>query len=216
MSEEQTVTVVNYEAGNLMSVSRAIEHCGARAILTSDPEEIKSATRLVLPGVGAFEAGMAGLAKRGLIEPIRHFARSGRPTLGICLGMQMLLDYSEEFGRHEGLGLIPGHVSMIPCVDSTGHLRKIPHIGWNRLLKPHASTPWSGTILNSFSGGEAVYFVHSFTAVPNSDRHRLADAVYQGTSISAVIRDGNLYGCQFHPEKSGNAGLQIIANFLSL
>lgn len=208
------VTVVDYGMGNLLSVCRALEQCGAEVLLTASPPAVDGAERLVLPGVGAFADGMAELSRGGFVGPIRNFARTGRPFLGICLGMQMMLDGSEEFGAHEGLGLIPGNVVAIPPTGTDGKAHKIPHIGWNALLPPTPSTDWGGTILGGIAPGTEVYFVHSFTAVPASPVHRLADCDYDGRSISAAVKSGAMYGCQFHPEKSGEAGLRILKSFL--
>ena len=127
------VTVIDYGVGNLFSVTKALERVGAEVVLSAAAADIANAQRLVLPGVGAFADGMRGLAERGLIEPIKTFAASGRPFLGICLGMQMMLDSSEEFGNHQGLGLIPGRVVAVPSVGSSGQAHKIPHIGWAAL-----------------------------------------------------------------------------------
>lgn len=208
-----TVTVIDYGIGNLLSVQRAFEHCGADVLLTASPKMIEQAELLVLPGVGAFADGMDGLKERGLIEPIRNYAKANRPFLGICLGMQMMLEIGEEFGRHEGLGLIPGKVALIPNSGCDGRPHKIPHIGWNALMP---ASDWNDTILKGIEPGEAVYFVHSYTAVPLDSKYRLADCDYNGRVISAAIRFGNLYGCQFHPEKSGQIGLKIIDNFIDL
>jgi glutamine amidotransferase len=210
------VTVIDYGRGNLLSVARAFEYCGAEVLMTSDPEKVAKAERLVLPGVGAFADGMAALRDLGLVEPIRTFAATGRPFLGICLGMQMMLDRSDEFGSHAGLGLIPGHVVAIPATRADGLPHKIPHIGWNRLQKPLPGTGWEDTILAGLCPGVDVYFVHSFTAVPQCAENSLADCDYHGRPISAVIQSGSLYGCQFHPEKSGPAGLRILQSFLHI
>lgn len=209
------VTVIDYGIGNLLNVVRAFEHLGAAVDVTDDPAKVAEAERLVLPGVGAFGDGMAGLSALGLVEPIRRYADRGRPFLGICLGMQMMLDRSEEFGDHPGLGLIPGNVIAIPATTLDGRPQKIPHIGWNALVRTEAGGTWLGTVLNGIEVGASVYFVHSFMAVPNDPAHRLADCDYGGRRISAVIRSGPLYGCQFHPEKSGEVGLCILRNFLN-
>ncbi len=210
------VLLVDYGVGNLLSVRRALEACGATVEMSGAPEAVEAAERLVLPGVGAFGNCVQTLARYGLIEPIVRFAESGRPFLGICVGMQMLLDYSEEFGRHQGFGLIPGHVAPVPAVGSDGRPHKIPHIGWTRLGRPANGLDWGGTILEHLSGEEEVYFVHSFTAVPERPEHRLADSDYDGQRISAVIGRDRIFGCQFHPEKSGPVGLSILSRFLSL
>lgn len=209
------VTVIDYGMGNIYSVTRALEACGANVKLTDSPEDIESADWLVLPGVGAFKDGMEEIGSRGLIEPILKYARTGRPLLGICLGMQMLMDRSEEFGDHEGLGLIPGNVAAIPNTGADGQAHKIPHIGWNELKKP-GSDSWNGSILDGIAEESTAYFVHSFTCMPLNDSHRLADSYYNGRKISAAVRYGNIYGCQFHPEKSARTWLKIISNFLSL
>ena len=210
------VTVVDYGVGNLFSVTKALERVGAEVMLSSAPADIASAQRLVLPGVGAFADGMRGLDERGLIEPIKAFAASGRPFLGICLGMQMMLDSSEEFGNHPGLGLIPGRVVPVPSAGNDGRSHKIPHIGWAALTAPHGQASWNGGILNRVEAGASMYFVHSFMAEPADPRHRLADCNYDGIAVSAVIQSQSLYGCQFHPEKSGPAGLRIVEDFIGL
>jgi imidazole glycerol-phosphate synthase subunit HisH len=207
------VTVIDYGIGNLFSVGRALEHCGAEVTFTSDPALIESAPRLVLPGVGAFANGIQGLRDRGLVEPIRRYAASGRPLLGICLGMQMLAGVSEEFGTHEGLGLIPGRVVAVPDHTTAGVPHKIPHIGWNGLLAT-AGVSWSETLLDDTPEGTAVYLVHSYAVTPEDPAHRLADCLYGGHRICAAIRRGNIVGCQFHPEKSGEVGLRILRRFL--
>jgi imidazole glycerol-phosphate synthase subunit HisH len=209
-----TVTIIDYGIGNILSVTRAFEQCGANVVLSSDPEIIVGADYLVLPGVGAFADGMAGLQERGLVEAIKEFVTSGRPFLGICLGMQMLLDESEEFGLHKGLGLIPGKVAAIPSTGANGLPHKIPHIGWNEIYPPTPGS-WHHTILQETPEGAPVYFVHSFTAVPEQHQHRLADCYYDGVLISAAIRNENVYGFQFHPEKSGPEGLRMLRNFVA-
>jgi len=209
------VTIIDYGMGNLLSVARVFEKCGVNVKLSGNAREIEKAERIVLPGVGAFCDGMAGLSERNVVDSIKNFVLTERPFLGICLGMQMMLNTSEEFGSHEGLGLIPGKVAPIPATGEDGTPHKIPHIGWNELVS-RGGTSWDGTILTGISEGTAVYFVHSFAVVPSDERHRLADVLYNGRLISAAIRLGNTYGTQFHPEKSGEAGLEIVANFLKL
>jgi glutamine amidotransferase len=205
------VTVVDYGMGNLYSVSRAFEHVGASVMLTEEPSAVVSARRLVLPGVGAFRRGMDELERRGLVEALRDYASANRPLLGICLGMQMLFEESEEFGRHAGLALIPGRVSAIPVRRHDGGVRKIPHIGWNGLLRV---ADWTGSVLDGVPEGSEAYFVHSYTGLPAVESHRVAEADYDGFPITAVVRKGNIHGCQFHPEKSGPVGLRILRNFV--
>lgn len=209
------VTVVDYGLGNLFSVSRALERCGAQVLVSAEPSAIESAERLLLPGVGSFAKGMDGLRARGLIDALRGYALSGRPFLGICLGLQLLFDSSEEFGSHAGLGLIPGKVVQIPGVGADGQRHKIPHIGWNALREVSGGTPWSRSLLGRTAPGACVYFVHSFTAFPAEEAHRVADCDYDGCRISAVVKRGNVQGCQFHPEKSGEVGLEALRTFLA-
>ena len=213
-----SVVIVDYGVGNLLSAKRAFAHCGAEVVLSGDPDKISRAERLVLPGVGAFAHCMRQLQFSGLVEPLRQFISTGRPLLGICVGMQILFEGSNEFGQHLGLGLIPGVIERIPETDTSGAIHKVPHVGWNALRNPPEANDdrWSGSILKGFPSGGEVYFVHSFTAWPRDVRDRLADAAYGGRRISAVVQRENIYGTQFHPEKSGPLGLGIIESFLVL
>ena len=209
------ITVIDYGLGNLFSIQKAFEHCGAEVELTNSAYKIIKADRLVLPGVGAFADGMDGLQKLGLIEPIKEFASLGRPLLGICLGMQMLMSASEEFGRHEGLNIFSGMVAPVPTTRPDGRTHKIPHIGWNELIKSDG-TVWEGTILSALNEMDSTYFIHSYTVIPDNPSHRLAECSYGGCLLSAVVRSGAIYGWQFHPEKSGDVGLKIIRAFLRI
>lgn len=207
------IAVIDYGVGNLYSVRRALEHCGASdVVVSSNPEDIAVADRVVLPGVGAFADGMRGLAARDLIKPINEFAGSGRPLLGICLGMQMLATESEEFVLTPGLDLIPGRVVPIPRENDEGAHRKIPFIGWAPLVS--GSISWNGSVLDGIPNGAAVYLVHSYFVRAESSEYVLAEYDYQGLMVTAAIRRGNVTGVQFHPEKSGDVGLSIIKNFL--
>lgn len=207
------VAVIDYGLGNLLSVRRGLEHCGADVLVTSEHDQIKGATHVVLPGVGAFGNAMEELQKHNLVEVVREVAAAGTPLLGICLGMQLLLESSDEFGHHEGLGLIKGRVLPVPNSSIEGQPLKVPHIGWNDLETSATEEGWQSTVLEELSPGEAVYFVHSFMGVPESPAHRLADCFYGGHRVAAVIGAGNVVGCQFHPEKSGAAGLKILSAF---
>lgn len=208
------LVIVDYGVGNLYSVQRAFEVCGASDIgISSDPAEILSADRVVLPGVGAFADGMLGLRTHGLDRALQEFARSGRPLLGICLGMQLLATTSEEFGEHRGLDLIPGHVCAIPKHNANGGTRKIPYVGWSPLERP-AHAAWQDSVLASISKEQSIYLVHSFHFTPENQADLLATYPYSGLDIAAAVAKDNITGLQFHPEKSGAVGLSILSNFL--
>lgn len=210
------VTVIDYGLSNLLSVCHALEHCSAEVLLTSRPQDVLAAQALVLPGVGAFRDGMAGLKRLGLIDPIRRKAGEGIPLLGICLGMQMLFDESEEFGVHKGLGLIPGRVVRIPDTDADGSPQRVPHISWQKLIPAEhldQETGFAGTALAGVRPGQECYFIHSYEAKPGAEEYRLADTVYGGRRICAAARCGSVLGVQFHPEKSGPVGLEILRSF---
>lgn len=209
------VHVVDYGVGNLYSIARSIERAGGEARLTADPEEVATAERLLLPGVGAFGACVEALNRSGMNEPVKAFVATGRPFIGICVGMQLLFDYSLEFGRHEGLGLIAGHVAAIPAEDEAGP-RKVPHIGWSPLLMPGGRNGWDGTLLEGATPSEAsAYFVHSYNCQPADPSRRLADADYLGFTICAAVEQDNITAFQCHPEKSGPVGLRVLERFLA-
>jgi glutamine amidotransferase len=224
--EHPQVVIVDYEMGNLFSLVKVIKYLGGIPLISKQPSDILSAERLILPGVGAFGDGIENLKRRGLIEPIKEFARTGKALLGICLGMQLFMSESEEFGLYAGLDLVPGKVKKLNSPQPAGQLYKIPHVGWNRLLFPSSpedpregsllqkNKSWEGTILQNTSQGAFVYFVHSFVAVPNSASVIMAETVYTNIRFCSVLRQGNLFGCQFHPEISGETGSQILKEFL--
>jgi imidazole glycerol-phosphate synthase subunit HisH len=208
------VTLIDYGAGNIFSVCRAFEACGADIHLTSDPKEIANAERLVLPGVGAFKDSMDGLLSRGLKEPIANFVQTGRPFLGICVGLQLLMEIGEEFGTYEGLGLIPGKTIQIPEKTVEGEILKRPHIGWSQLESAN-DNQWKTSILKDLTENDLVYFVHSYHSVPTDKKHLLAYTSYGGHNITAALHKDNMTGCQFHPERSGPTGLKILKTFLA-
>lgn len=200
-----SVKIVDYGIGNLRSVEQAFIHEGINAVFVHTPEEILAAERLVLPGVGAFGDGMTELNKHGLTDAIRQYAASDRPLLGICLGMQLLFDSSDETPDIPGLGVLPGRVVRF----SNDHGLKIPQIGWNKL----SVTP--GSRLLDGCDRSFVYFVHSYYAKPAMQSDIAATADY-GDLFTAAVERGRVGGCQFHPEKSQDAGLHIVRNFLKI
>ena len=208
------VTIIDYGLSNLLSVQHAFAHFGAETLVTDKAADILAAEALVLPGVGAFQDGMNGLEKLGLVEPIRQQAAAGTPRRGIWLGMQLLFDESEEFGLHAGLGLIPGRVVKIPDTEADGQPQRVPHISWNPLYPGGNRTDFAGTALAGLTPGEECYFIHSYEAKPAGDADCLAYTVYGGRKICAAATHGSVLGCQFHPEKSGEVGLKIFEEFL--
>jgi len=208
------VTVIDYGAGNLLSVRKALEHCGATVIVTGDPREIISASLVLLPGVGAFASAMKALDQLNLVSTIHRLSCLDIPILGICLGMQLLLEESEEFGITAGLGLIPGRVIPIFNREKSEGLLKIPHIGWNILSSPCIETEGLDPLFAKNLIGESFYFVHSFMAKPVNSKHIVAECDYGGYKIPAIIKQGKITGCQFHPEKSGEVGLDFLSQFI--
>lgn len=198
------IAIIDYGVGNLFSLKSSLAAIGAEAVVTKDEALIRSAEKIILPGVGAFEDAMNKLVASGLADLVKDEVKKGKPLMGICLGMQMLFEKSFEYGEHEGLGLIPGEV--VPIGDVIPENLKIPHIGWNA-LKFKAENP----LFKYISDGDCVYFVHSFYAA-NCDDYVTATAEY-GAELTAAVRNGNVFGCQFHPEKSGNVGLNILRAF---
>lgn len=212
----KSITLLDYGMANLLNVSRAFEYCGATVRIVETPSGVESADRLVVPGVGAFADVVAELSRRGLDDAIRSYAETGRPLFGICVGMQMLFDGSEEFGSHAGLGILPGLVRAVPAVALDGKAQRVPHIGWNHLVYPVSRPTWNDSLLSQFEGDQpAFYFVHSFSAQPESSEDRLADCIYGGHRICAAVQRGNIVATQFHPERSGAVGLELIRSFLA-
>ncbi|QDT07899.1 Imidazole glycerol phosphate synthase subunit HisH 1 [Rubripirellula lacrimiformis] len=218
------ITIVDYQMGNLRSVQKAIERVGGEAKISSDPVEISAADKLVLPGVGAFGDAMAEIRRRDLAQPIIDFVATGRPFLGICLGLQLLFETGLEHGEHEGLGILKGDVvrfeppvlnsdSGQPAADSgqpAGPILKVPHMGWNTVTKRS-----SGPILDDIQDGSHFYFVHSYYVRP-TDPDVVALTCDYGHEFCAMVRKGNLLATQFHPEKSQADGLKLLAGFNGL
>lgn len=211
------ITIINYDIGNLLSVERALQFLGADYEHARQPEEIIRGGKFILPGVGAFASCMNELKKRDLIGAVQEIITKGLPLLGICVGMQMLFDSSEEFGHHEGLGNIPGNIQAIPKTDMNGITHRIPHIAWSALQSPRDHTQgWDCPLLTGIKPGAEVYYVHSYTAHPQKPAHRVADSEYGGQRISGIVHKDNVFGVQFHPEKSGPVGLKILENYIRI
>jgi len=207
---EMNIGVLDYGAGNLKNVCRAVEHLGYSYTLVPSNEELMGIDKLIIPGVGAYKVAMEQLHKLDLVLSIREFSKSGAPILGICLGMQLLLEKSFEYGETEGLGLIKGEVILIPTIGNNGQKHKVPHIGWNELLPEKGCEHW----LSDFTDGNAVYFVHSYMASLKENDNLVSYVNYDDLRIPGVIEQDNVLGCQFHPEKSGSVGLKILNEFL--
>ncbi len=204
------IAIVDYGVGNLFSLSASFAYIGERCMVTGDEDVIRRAEKLVLPGVGAFGDAAELLRSRGLGDIVRAEAKKGKPLLGICLGMQLLLDKSYEFGEHKGLGLVPGEVRSI--AEAVPEDYKIPHIGWNSLVFPK-DRPKSAIYKNTDEGAR-VYFVHSYQGA-NCAEHTSALTEY-GAMLTASVEKDNVYGLQFHPEKSGDVGLDILRAFCAI
>lgn len=202
------ITIVDYGMGNLRSVQKGFEKVGFDARVTADPREVEQADKLVLPGVGAFRDCMDNLRRGGFIEPILGHIDAGRPFLGICLGLQLLFTESEEFGRHEGLDIIPGKVVRFPDdMRQGGEVLKVPHMGWNQIEIRRAAPIFRGV-----EEGTSVYFVHSYRVVPD-DESLVATVTDYGVSFCSSVWKDNVMATQFHPEKSQRVGLKILENF---
>jgi glutamine amidotransferase len=203
------IGIVDYGMGNLFSVSKALERLGAEYFLSSEKKDLLAADALILPGVGSFRDAMLRLNEEGLSEMVKEFAKTGKPLLGICLGMQLLFEDSDENGFTEGLALLPGSVRRFPGKTNDGETYKVPHMGWNKLqfVKPSPLTEGLDE--------DYVYFVHSYFVNAKNSDVLVAKASYH-EEVSAVVGRGNIYGMQFHPEKSSKLGMALLTNFLKL
>ena len=206
------ITIIDYGVGNLHSAAKGVEKAGSKVLVTSDPERVAKADKLILPGVGAFKDCIDSLTRGGFVAPIKAHVAAGKPLLGICVGMQLLFDQSEEFGIHQGLGLIPGKVVRFPADMRQGadHL-KVPHMGWNDLRFRQPSPLFAG-----IAEGSYVYFVHSYYCVPDDGAVVAAECRYGDVTFCASVCRDNLLATQFHPEKSQALGLDILKNFGAL
>lgn len=206
------VAIVDFGMGNLFSVQQACQAVGLQPVITTSARELLEADAVILPGVGAFGDAMATLEHLELIDVLRELALSGRPFMGICLGQQLLMTESFEFSHHRGLNLIEGDVVPLKEMRQGGLRLKVPQIGWNRIAAPKAEH-WDASCLEGVSQGEFMYFVHSFYVRPRDADVILATTRYGSVEFCSALRRGQLFACQFHPERSGPAGLRIYRNF---
>lgn len=201
------IAIIDYGVGNLFSLSRSLEYLGIESVVTNDFAQLEAADQIILPGVGAFGDAIQKLREHQLEEPIKQLAAEGKPLLGICLGMQLLFEKSTEFGEHRGLGLLKGEiVSLKAALQQENLFLKVPHIGWNELLVKKDSP-----LLKEFESGEQVYYVHSFYGT-NCEESLIATSEY-GIEVPGLVQKANVYGAQFHPEKSGEVGLRMLKAF---
>ncbi len=212
------VAIVDYGLGNLYSVKHACAHVGLDATITSSAADIVAADAVILPGVGAYGDAMATLGNLDLITVIQDYVAAGRPLVGICLGMQLLMSGSDEFGERDGLGLIPGRVGRFEDPVEGDRILKVPQIGWNGISRPRSSVgsgvaaqpdPWQGTLLDSVADGEPMYFVHSYVVRPADPGVVLSTTRYGNVEFCSSLKQANVMACQFHPERSGPEGLKI-------
>lgn len=209
-----TVAIVDYGMGNLFNVLRACDAVGLPARISSDPDEVERASAIILPGVGAFGDAMTELRGRGLDEAIGRSVAAGRPFFGVCLGLQLMMETSSEFGAHTGLGLVAGDVVRFDAPRHDGETLKVPQVGWNAVRRPtNRSAGWAGTPLEAIIDGTPMYFVHSFYVRPAEPEVIVATTRYGDTEFCSSIARANLFGSQFHPERSGPAGLQMYRTF---
>ena len=215
MSDHPNIAIVDYGMGNLYSVQLGCERAGARGEITSEPSTAEQADAIILPGVGAFGDAIAELRRTGMADALVALVRSGKPLFGICLGFQLLMTESFEFGRHRGLGLIEGAVVRLSEPKSSGEALKVPQVGWNRVWRAEGRE-WEGTPLAGLPDGSFMYFVHSFVVVPAIRDVALSVTWYGDTEFCSSISRDNLFACQFHPERSGPAGLEMYRNFVDI
>ena len=208
------ITIIDYGCGNILNLARAIKFLGYEVDITRDKNKIINSTHVILPGVGAFGNAMRQIEKYNLFNIILEYAKSNKPLLGICLGMQILHTESYEFGVHKGLGLIKGKVIKISNKKNTKV--KIPHMGWNEIYPSNNKKGWKNKILKNSLIGKSFYFVHSFICITKDHDSTIAVSNYSNISIPAVVATGNIFGCQFHPEKSADNGLAILKNFCEI
>ena len=223
---DQEIAIVDYGMGNLFSVAQACRWAGLKSVITSSSSEISAAKAVILPGVGAFGVAMDNLKRLDLVNALRDYANSGNPMIGICLGLQLLMTESLEFGRHTGLGIIDGEVVPLREFRKDDRRYKVPHVGWSRIqapepdeqqrIKPAIPETWRHTLLDGLPDGEHMYFTHSYFIRPNDLKLSLSFTMYGQSKFCSSLSVGNIFACQYHPERSGPSGLHIYQNLATL
>ena len=208
------VTILDYGFGNVFSLANALKFLNLNVDISSDPNHLIKSDRIIITGVCAFKACIDKMKEKGLDEFLIRYAELGRPILGICIGMQILFDSSNEFSECKGLSLIKGDIKEIPEKTKEGKNLKIPHMGWSELLPVNNTDYWDDGIMKSIRPSMSAYFAHSYSAQNMNAKNVVAETFYGGNKLNAVVRNDNIFGCQFHPEKSHNLGLKILKNFL--
>jgi glutamine amidotransferase len=208
---DKKIVILDYNMGNMFSVKNAFLSFGAETNISSDKEDVMNSDALIIPGVGAFGEAMENLKRMGLIAPILEYYNSGRPIMGICLGLQLLFEGSEEFGYNKGLGIIKGTVNKFNRTE--GSRLKIPHMGWNKIHNSRTDKIWKDSPLKHVQGDGFMYFVHSYFVKPDDEGILLSTTEYSGTTFCSSIVTDNVFACQFHPEKSGHVGINIFKNW---
>jgi len=209
------IGIIDYGLSNLLSIYRAMVYAGADVAIVSEASDFPHFDKLVLPGVGAFPDGMKMLRERAMADPLRKYADENKPLLGICLGMQMMLGMGYEICETPGLNIIPGKILPLPKSDENGHAHRIPHVGWEYIHEPFLDA-WKTGPLHVENARNPYYFVHSFYAVPDDKNHIWAEAEFGPMKFPAAVRRGTVFGTQFHPEKSGEQGLELLRQFVLL
>lgn len=215
-SPNPNIAIVDYDMGNLFSVQHACRFVGLNPVITGDPQVIKAADAMILPGVGAFGRAMNNLSEKKLDRAIVQFIETGKPFMGICLGFQLLFSDSEEFGNHKGLGLINGSVRKFPVENLSGKKIKVPQIGWNQIIDYQEGSLWKSSVLHNIKNREFMYFVHSYFPYSDDKQTILTTTNYEDIEYCSSILSKNIFACQFHPEKSGSEGMKIYENWAEI
>lgn len=219
MGEGVSIAIVDYGLGNLFSIGQACRHAGMGVEVTSDVKTLASADAILLPGVGAFADAMQALKDRDLVSPLKDLCDAGKPLIGVCLGLQLLMTESHEFGSHQGLDLIRGTVERLPeggLAPDGKRTLKVPQVGWNRVAAPDETDKWANSPLEDLKDGTYMYFVHSYHANPTDAGVVLSVSDFGGVRYCSSIRKGNIFACQFHPERSGDSGLKVYENIAGM